>query len=738
MFKRPFFFILMVVITGLALVNRGTPLQAWDSLPVADDPLVRMPGSQSIDAIALERSGQCLNCHADYDETLEPGFNWQGSMMAQATRDFLFWPAMTVAAQDSIWLLGRPNGTDLCLRCHTPKGWLADASDPTNGTALVGEDFDGVQCAVCHSLIDPFFEDTYQGVREGDDWLNYWDETNASGTPSLAAAAATYSADITASAAFTFFNGNPFYGVNHRPVPADYTEATAGQYFVTGDRVQRGPFADAAANHGFRYSRYHRSTYFCGTCHDVSNPAGANLGADPFYPLPSETQPAYSYGHVERTFSEFRLSAYGQPGGSPGIGPYAPDLFTTSYPGNVIAKCQDCHMADTIGPGADSNNALIRPTESVEHPQNGQPVHNLTGGNMWVPTVLASTDPDSPNYDPLNQTLLDNPNGLTMDLDAGLGLNPAALLAAADRARNELERAAAIEDVAYNLSTGALSFRVQNQTGHKLISGFPEGRRLFVNVRFFDPVGAVIAEVNPYDATVGTLKGLDPAYSPNSPPLAANEYYVDELVYEIHLGSTFLGVDETLHSLLATQRFKDNRIPPLGFRIDEAPERLAEPVWQGESAMGYFDSAEYAGGYDAVSLYDDFGLAVPNAASLIITLYYQTTSREYVEFLRDEINGTAGSLPDPGAGGDPAYLIQTDPFFSRLKIWGDTVWQVWEHNKDLPGAAPVPMTDATWEGVPTAVTLAPGAARALPHWPWLLTAALGWGLTARLWLRRRR
>ena len=103
--------------------------------------------------------------------------NYQGSMMAHAAQDFLFWAALTVAAQDSIWATGSPNMTDLCLRCHMPGGWLEGRSDPTNASAMTGTDFDGLQCEFCHRMFDPFFESTYQG-NESNDWLNYWDETN--------------------------------------------------------------------------------------------------------------------------------------------------------------------------------------------------------------------------------------------------------------------------------------------------------------------------------------------------------------------------------------------------------------------------------------------------------------------------------------------------------------------------------------------------------------------------------
>ena len=105
-----------------------TTALAWNPVPVEDDPLVRMPGTQPGQA-TLESSNRCLNCHAGYNSEVEPGFNWKGSMMAQSARDFLFWSCFTVSAQDSIWAVGTPNATDICERCHFPKGWLEGRSD---------------------------------------------------------------------------------------------------------------------------------------------------------------------------------------------------------------------------------------------------------------------------------------------------------------------------------------------------------------------------------------------------------------------------------------------------------------------------------------------------------------------------------------------------------------------------------------------------------------------------------
>jgi hypothetical protein len=690
----------LVIGAGAALLLAGVAM-AWDPLPVADDPLLRMPGTQPDQGVVIEEPVQCFNCHGGYNAPVEPGFNWRGSMMAQAARDFLFWSAVTVAAQDSVWALGNPNATDLCLRCHLPEGWLGGRSDPTNGSDMTATDFDGVHCGFCHRLMDPFFETTYAGTREGDDWPGDWDETDASGTPSSDGADETYGVDAAAAPGFDLFNGDPFY--SGLLPPTTYHENGSGQYFASPDATRRASFADAKASHQAYYSRYHKSKFFCSSCHDVSNPALENLGADPADPLPTEEVSAYSYFHVERTFSEFMLSAYGQQGGAAGIGPFAPAIWDTSLPNDWIGKCQDCHMQDITGYACkQTNKAILRPGGSVEHPKSGLPKHDLTGGNAWVSWVLASAISGAANYDATNATLLgQGPSVLTLDLTQGLGIDPVALLDGVQRAKQTLGRAAAITGLTYEPGTGAVSFRVQNHTGHKLISGFPEGRRMFVNVKVFAG-GEEVYEVNPYDDEASTLKGLGALYGytyddpdgvlPDPEPLETGEEVLDDsLVYEAHPNSSLTGETEaTFHFVLATGRGKDNRIPPKGFDKSGATDRLVQPVEGGSPDLNYFTDAEYLGGYDQVQL------TVPTGADRVeVRLYYQTTSREYVEFLRNEINGEGAlTLTDPGAGGDPAYIVQTDSFFSALAAWGDTLWQLWRHNRTVPGAAPILIAEA--------------------------------------------
>jgi hypothetical protein len=78
----------------------------------------------------------------------------------------------------------------------------------------------------------------------------------------------------------------------------------------------------------------------------------------------------------------------------------------------------------------------------------------------------------------------------------------------------------------------------------------------------------------------------------------------------------------SFHFVLNNKIFKDNRIPPLGFtNADFAPF--------GGTPVG----ATYADGQN----WDETPYDIPEGAtSAQVTLYYQSTSKEYVEFLRDE------------------------------------------------------------------------------------------------------
>jgi hypothetical protein len=150
-------------------------------------------------------------------------------------------------------------------------------------------------------MIDPHFEQTHAGTREGSDWAGYWDESNKSSTKSSTAAATTRAQDINDAATIKLFSGNDFYDSSNKPFSTSYTEAGGGQYFISKDQAKRSSFADAGAKHTMYYSRFNKSRHFCASCHDVSNAALQNLSYKGTKPgdgttvLPSESKAAHSY-----------------------------------------------------------------------------------------------------------------------------------------------------------------------------------------------------------------------------------------------------------------------------------------------------------------------------------------------------------------------------------------------------------------------------------------------------------
>jgi hypothetical protein len=651
---------------------------AWTPQPVATDRRVFMPGTQP-GVVNLESVSKCDNCHGGYNPAVEPAHNWTGSMMAQAARDPLFWATLVVAEQDSIWALGNPNAGDLCLRCHTPPGWLGGRSEPVNGTALTGADFEGVNCDTCHRMVDPLL-----ALRQ---LSSVPPETNAT---ALTAAETTYARDRNILRNILLFDGTPFLNTN-TDLPTfygtgavtNYSEATSGQMFMDPGNAKSGQRYDADPTHPMFYSRFHKARHFCSTCHDVSNPALATVMLGPGVP---ERQAAASYFHVERTWSEFALSAYGR---GPGTNTN-PRLAAAGIA--FAASCQDCHMRDVTGAACNKQGVAVRSDLAL---------HDFAGGNAWMLGILASADNRGPAYDPYNYAILSGAKyaGARIDV-AGLRNKGRALLDGRSRALQMLSWAADLIPVAD--TDNSATIRILNNTGHKLISGYPEGRRMWLNVQFLNADGEVIGEINPYQPLViGTNAQGNKFYVSGGTLTKTHE----PLVFEAEMTSALTGEDKTFHFVLGTDRRKDNRIPPKGFDIPAAAQRLTQPRWAGADAAGYFTPAEYAGGYHEVTVPKP-----PGTAGWRARLYYQTSSKEYVEFLRDEIGGTTNrTLTSPTPSGEPqAYVVQSDPFFSTLKDWGRAIWDLWLHNG---GSAPVLMTSTLDPPQVRVVSLRDGAFR---------------------------
>src|SRR5262249_45391777 len=111
------------------------------------------PGTQpnSLNAEIIP-STTCAFCHGYYDENQEPYTRWSASVMAQSARDPVFYACLAVANLDAAQV------GDICIRCHAPVAWLEGRSTPTNGSAFIQKDRDGVTCHVCHRMVDPVYD----------------------------------------------------------------------------------------------------------------------------------------------------------------------------------------------------------------------------------------------------------------------------------------------------------------------------------------------------------------------------------------------------------------------------------------------------------------------------------------------------------------------------------------------------------------------------------------------------
>ena len=260
----------------------------------------KMPGTQPLDnhMTPLQNPADCGACHGGYDAAVEPYHNWQGSMMAMSSRDFLFEALLVIANQDA------QDSGDLCLRCHISRGWLDGRSTPPDGSAILEEDKIGVTCNLCHRMVDPIHD---AGIDPAED-VQILADTET--------------------------------------VPTTFASAN---YVVDPYESRRGPFADADLGHDIVVSPFHTSSDLCGTCHNVSNPAfrkapgglpGDEYEAGPLDvgPTPAEMAPETAFP-VERTWSEWQHSAFNTPAGV-----HRPE-FAGAKPDGFVRTCRQTYWS---------------------------------------------------------------------------------------------------------------------------------------------------------------------------------------------------------------------------------------------------------------------------------------------------------------------------------------------------------------------------------------------------------
>lgn len=500
---------------------------------------------------------ECTGCHSDYSSNMganqpadyEPWTGWQGSMMAQAGRDPLFYAALDIA---NAYV---ENGGDFCLRCHASRAWFDGRVQ--NGVLIedpieTPHDLEGIQCEICHRMVDPVYS------------------------------AENPARDLTVLAAITV----PVTSPGNAQIILDPLDHRRGPFDIVADN----PFPDPHPPLGARdtlQSPFHREAAICAGCHDISNPL---LIWDPI----SSTYKIHTGDPVtdtsvmfpiERTYSEWLMSSYNSEQGI-----YAPE-----FGGNItyVSTCQDCHMRKVTGVGGNFFGSLAVERDDL-------PMHDLTGANTWVPQII-----------PLHPVF-----SATFNSAAYGDKRLAALELGIDRARYMLQNAADVIG-RFDPDTQQLTVTIINNSGHKLPTGYAEGRRMWIQVEGYDAAGNLIYQSGAYNLATGELTH-DP----------------DLQIYESKQGLTTdwaaqlgLPAGESFHFILNNTVISDNRIPPRGYTFANYLAIKAEPRTNNQPDPTLYADGQY---------WDDVVYQLPpNVTNGRIRLLHQVASKEYIEFLRE-------------------------------------------------------------------------------------------------------
>ena len=526
---------------------------------------------------SIEPADACEGCHrssSPQDAALLPYTTWSGSMKANAARDPLFWAALDVANRDM------PGVGDYCLRCHAPMAWFEGR---VSKTATPGQTVNGENGCLL------------QGNYDQPD-----------------------------------YKGNDYAGINcqycHRMMPKgpagqstaigsarlwldDQTQCTNPDGTTYGGPCRRGPYRYDSGNdpleppHGWVQSSFHAAAEICGNCHNVDAPETPS-GPVKTLILNDGTDTGQIFP-VERTYSEWLRSDFA-------------DVIFRDRLGDALAtqpalargeNCQDCHMRTSTSP--DARACVNNPAGSR---QGNLPVHEFVGANTWVPRLLKA------KYGGPGQ----------LDRESAFDRTIA-------WAREMLtDRSAAVsvtlDPFVAGQGTLVAKVKVTNLGGHKLPTGYAEGRRMWLNVVARDAANQVVFESAAYDAATAVL----------SEDSQARVYEVQQGIWDS--ASSSCKVADALgrkqfHFVLNNCIAKDTRIPPLGFRGGSDPTLrpvglVYPPTAPGSDRLVNYDLATYA-------------IAVPPGTALPITvkatLKHQIASRDYIEFLQRE--AALGSIP---------------------------------------------------------------------------------------------
>ncbi|MGH1346877.1 MAG: multiheme c-type cytochrome [Nannocystales bacterium] len=367
-----------------------------------------------------------------------------------------------------------------------------------------------------------------------------------------------------------------------------------GQYavddtLVGGNVPRRGPWIYGADDiepppHSWVQDTFVGSSEACGTCHDVTTERPR---------VDDDGEPTGSNFNEQRTYSEWAGSAFADPGVD-------------------FRSCQDCHMP------AVEDVAGCRDHVGVHEHESGGRRHDMVGANRFVVSLLAE-----------DATVLDN----------------VAFSHTLNVMDEFLETAATLEvsfagpaDLGEGLDGPFVT--VTNLTGHKLPTGYSEGRVMWLEV-IVRHEGEVLWESGTWDEAQGTML--------EDPQLRTYQGVADSY-----------STGETLHLLRNDHWVLDTRIPPRGL----TPDPQTDPVGsryavQDDGTWPHFDEVEYA--FDPVPELADLD---EGELEVSVRLLYLVNTRSYIDFLAAENQtndaGNDVAMLFDGAGGATPMVLAHD------------------------------------------------------------------------------
>ncbi len=345
----------------------------------------------------------------------------------------------------------------------------------------------------------------------------------------------------------------------HRMVTT--TNLGNAQYQFDPSETRFGPYPTIVSiRHPGAVSTWQADSRACATCHEITNPQQPQRAADG-----TDTGRRFP---LDSTYREWASSAY-------------------AGTGSDARTCVDCHMPRIGMPGRVSTNstAMLR-----DNPRR----HELSGGNAWMIRVVGAMRSDVASgefYDPDSVPFYE---------------------AGARRAENTLRTAAsvALSGVPTMANPGdhvSVTARITNLTGHRLPTGYGDGRRVWLELAVIDGDGHTTVVSGAYDDAAAHLDTTDTQLK----------------LYTAVAGRAGMGAED--HLALHDTIVRDTRLPPLGFQ----PPAGLEPV-----------GADYSGGAGGtLRNWDDatYAFTVPTLMRGPLTVRvrarFQVTTREYVEAL---------------------------------------------------------------------------------------------------------